>query len=97
MESWAESGNEAKKYIMTTGFALLCRETILHVSGDHRSEGLIVKTIFVLLQLVARSCEERYQEVMKELQALKKVKKKLGNLEEEIGSLHNTNKVRLVA
>ena len=98
MESWAESGNEAKKCIMTTGFALLCRETILHVSGGHHSEGLIVKTIFVvLLQLVARSCEERYQEVMKELQALKKVKKKLGNLEEEIGSLHNTNKVRLVA
>ena len=60
--------------------------------------GLIVKSILVvLLQLVARSCEERYQEVMKELQALKKVKKKLGNLEEEIGSLYNTNKVRLVA
>ena len=60
--------------------------------------GLIVKSILVvLLQLVAHSCEERYQEVMKELQALKKVKKKLGNLEEEIGSLYNTNKVRLVA
>ena len=53
--------------------------------------------LVVLLQVVARSCEERYQQVNEELQSLKKVKKKLGNLEEEIGSLHNTNKVRLAA
>lgn len=33
MESWAESGNEAKKCIMTTGFALLCRETICMFLG----------------------------------------------------------------
>ena len=53
--------------------------------------------LVVLLQVVARSCEERYQQVMEELKALKKVKKKLGNLEEEVGSLHNTNKVWVAA
>ena len=64
--------------------------------GATTDEGLAVKSI-VLLQVVARSCEERYQQVNEKLQALKKVKKKLGNLEEEIGSLHDTNKVRLAA